>query len=193
MAAPICASGCWGARSIRRTRRIGDQSDGAETARARSGVVDRDAGQSLEGSVQSAERREACRGGEACSEPPAHRPHRLRRRQRLGLYDRPADRAQAPVSRRQLHMADGRGQSRPVPSLAFLAEDFAAVPIAVLDRPGFRLKARASQAGKRFQEFHVDESDAAGLARLAPPAWTILSHRLSRLSSTKLRSRSKSG
>ena len=57
------------------------------------------------------------------SEPPAHRPHRLRRRQRPGLYDRPADRAQAPVSRRQLHMADGRGQSRPVPSLAFLAED----------------------------------------------------------------------
>ena len=29
---------------------------------------------------------------------------------------------------------------------------FAAVPIAVLDRPGFRLKARASQAGTRFQE-----------------------------------------
>ncbi len=70
---------------------------------------------------------------------------------------------------------------------------FDSVPIAVLDRPGFRLKARASQAGMRFQEFHVDESDAPGLARLTPPAWTILTHRLSALSSTKLRSEDKSG
>ena len=43
----------------------------------------------------------------------------------------------------------------------------------------------------RFQEFHVDESDASGLARLTPPAWTILTHRLSGLSSTKLRAESK--
>jgi len=68
---------------------------------------------------------------------------------------------------------------------------FASMPIAVLDRPGFRLKARASQAGMRFQEFHVDESDASGLARLSPPAWTILTHRLSHLSSTKLRAEKK--
>jgi hypothetical protein len=33
----------------------------------------------------------------------------------------------------------------------------------------------------------VDESDASGLAQLAPPAWTILTHRLSPLSSTTLR------
>jgi nicotinate-nucleotide adenylyltransferase len=64
---------------------------------------------------------------------------------------------------------------------------FAAMPIAVLDRPGFRLKARGSQAAMRFQEFHVDESDALGLARMTPPAWTIITHRLSSLSSTKLR------
>jgi nicotinate-nucleotide adenylyltransferase len=70
---------------------------------------------------------------------------------------------------------------------------FASMPIAVLDRPGFRLKARASQAGMRFQEFHVDESDASGLARLSPPAWTILTHRLSHLSSTKLRAEKKGG
>ena len=70
---------------------------------------------------------------------------------------------------------------------------FASMPIAVLDRPGFRLKARASQAGMRFQEFHVDESDASGLARLNPPAWTILTHRLSHLSSTKLRAETKGG
>jgi nicotinate-nucleotide adenylyltransferase len=33
----------------------------------------------------------------------------------------------------------------------------------------------------------VDETDAAGLALLEPPAWTILSHPLSDLSSTALR------
>jgi nicotinate-nucleotide adenylyltransferase len=66
-------------------------------------------------------------------------------------------------------------------------EIFALVPIAVLDRPGFRLKARASKAARRFSGFYVDESDAAGLALLKPPAWTILSHQLSSLSSTALR------
>ena len=64
---------------------------------------------------------------------------------------------------------------------------FEITPIAVLDRPGFRLKARASQAATRFQGAHVDESDAHGLARLTPPAWTIITHRLSPLSSTALR------
>jgi nicotinate-nucleotide adenylyltransferase len=64
---------------------------------------------------------------------------------------------------------------------------FRLTPIAVLDRPTFRLKARASKAAHRFSEFHVDESDACGLAQLQPPAWTILTHRLSPLSSTTLR------
>jgi nicotinate-nucleotide adenylyltransferase len=66
-------------------------------------------------------------------------------------------------------------------------EIFRLVPIAVLDRPGYRLKARAGQAGQRFAPYYVDESDAAGLALLEPPAWTILSHKLSGLSSTALR------
>jgi nicotinate-nucleotide adenylyltransferase len=68
-------------------------------------------------------------------------------------------------------------------------EIFAAMPIAVLDRPGYRLKGRASQAAQRFAPYYVDESDAAGLALLEPPAWTILSHPLSRLSSTALRAK----
>jgi nicotinate-nucleotide adenylyltransferase len=68
---------------------------------------------------------------------------------------------------------------------------FETAPIAVLDRPGFRLKARASQAATRFQEFHVDESDAQGLARMTPPAWTIITHRLSPLSSTAIRGEGK--
>ena len=63
------------------------------------------------------------------------------------------------------------------------------MPIAVLDRPGFRLKARAGMAAQRFAPYQVDESDARGLARLEPPAWTILTHRLSGLSSTALRAK----
>jgi len=66
-------------------------------------------------------------------------------------------------------------------------EIFALMPIAVLDRPGFRLKARAGKAAQRFAAYQVDESDARGLATLAPPAWTILTHRLSGLSSSELR------
>jgi nicotinate-nucleotide adenylyltransferase len=68
-------------------------------------------------------------------------------------------------------------------------EIFAAVPIAVLDRPGFRLKARAGKAAQRFAAYQVDESDARGLARVEPPAWTILTHTLSHLSSTALRAK----
>jgi nicotinate-nucleotide adenylyltransferase len=49
---------------------------------------------------------------------------------------------------------------------------FARVPIAVFDRPGYRLKARASRAARRFADYRVDETDAGGLADLIPPAWT---------------------
>lgn len=66
---------------------------------------------------------------------------------------------------------------------------FAALPIAVLDRPGFRLKARAGKAAQRFAPYMVDESDAGALALLEPPAWTILTHKLSPLSSTALRAK----
>lgn len=66
-------------------------------------------------------------------------------------------------------------------------EIFSMLPIAVLDRPGYRLKAKASQAAQRFAPYYVDEIDAGGLALLEPPAWTILSHRLSGLSSTAIR------
>src|SRR5262249_43823558 len=64
---------------------------------------------------------------------------------------------------------------------------FRLAPIAVRDRPPFRLRARASKAAHLFSKFHADESDASALAQLAPPAWTILSHKLSPLSSTALR------
>jgi nicotinate-nucleotide adenylyltransferase len=66
-------------------------------------------------------------------------------------------------------------------------EIFRLVPIAVFDRPGFRLKARASRAAQRFAFAQVDESDARGLAELVPPAWALLTLPLSGLSSTRLR------
>jgi nicotinate-nucleotide adenylyltransferase len=68
-------------------------------------------------------------------------------------------------------------------------ESFRRVPIAVLDRPGFRLKARASKAAQRFASAARDESDAAGLALMRPPAWTLLTIPLSELSSTGLRAK----
>lgn len=66
---------------------------------------------------------------------------------------------------------------------------FGLVPIAVFDRPGYRLKALASRAAQRFGPYQVDETDAGGLALLIPPAWTLITHRLSGLSSTALRAK----
>jgi nicotinate-nucleotide adenylyltransferase len=66
-------------------------------------------------------------------------------------------------------------------------EIFKLLPIAVFDRPGFRMKARASRAAQRFALARIDESDARGLAELAPPAWALLTLPLSGLSSTRLR------
>jgi nicotinate-nucleotide adenylyltransferase len=70
-------------------------------------------------------------------------------------------------------------------------EIFALVPIAVFDRPGYRLRALASRAAQRFAPYQVDETDAGGLAGLIPPAWTLITHPLSSLSSTALRAGAK--
>ena len=64
---------------------------------------------------------------------------------------------------------------------------FRLMPIAVLDRPGYRLKARASRAAQRFASAALDETDAPGLPGMEPPAWTLLTLPLSSLSSTRLR------
>ena len=117
------------------------------------------------------------RGRARLGEAPAHRRHRLRGRQRLRLYDRPARRAQAPLSGRQLRVADGRRQSRRN-SIAGAPGRRSSPPCRspCSTAPGFRLKARAGKAAQRFAAYQVDESDARGLARLEPPAWTILTH-----------------
>jgi nicotinate-nucleotide adenylyltransferase len=64
---------------------------------------------------------------------------------------------------------------------------FRLVPIAVLDRPGYRLKARASRAAQHFASAALDETDAQGLPGMEPPAWAFLTLPLSSLSSTRLR------
>jgi nicotinate-nucleotide adenylyltransferase len=66
-------------------------------------------------------------------------------------------------------------------------EIFAMMPVAVVDRPGWRLKALASKAARAFADSRVPEAQARGLANRPPPAWTFLTGPLSRVSSTALR------
>ncbi|MBU2582813.1 MAG: nicotinate-nucleotide adenylyltransferase [Alphaproteobacteria bacterium] len=62
------------------------------------------------------------------------------------------------------------------------------VPLGVVDRPGWRLKALASPAARALAGVRCAEHEAAMLPDLAPPAWVFLSTRLSHQSSTALRS-----
>jgi nicotinate-nucleotide adenylyltransferase len=61
------------------------------------------------------------------------------------------------------------------------------LPVAVLDRPGFRFRAMASPAAMSFRPARVDEAQAGALALMPPPAWTYLSIPLADISSTQLR------
>jgi nicotinate-nucleotide adenylyltransferase len=63
----------------------------------------------------------------------------------------------------------------------------ASMPIAVVDRPGWRLKALASRAAHSLSRAYVPEARSATLALHRPPAWTLLTGPLSYLSSTELR------
>lgn len=65
----------------------------------------------------------------------------------------------------------------------------AAMPLAVVDRPGWRLAAMASPAARALARYRVNEADAAALALKTPPAWVFLTTRLSPLSSTDMRMR----
>lgn len=61
------------------------------------------------------------------------------------------------------------------------------VPIAVIDRPEWGLKALSGKAAHYLQNHRIDEADAPCLAAMAPPAWVFLHGPLSDLSSTSLR------
>jgi nicotinate-nucleotide adenylyltransferase len=70
-------------------------------------------------------------------------------------------------------------------------EIFTMVPVAVVDRPGWRLKALASKAARRFASNRIPESEAATLSTRPPPTWTFLTGPLSHVSSTAIRNQAK--
>lgn len=61
------------------------------------------------------------------------------------------------------------------------------MPIAVVDRPGWRLPALSSPAAIALSLSRLPEAKARSLAGREPPAWVLLTIRLSDLSSTALR------
>ncbi len=65
------------------------------------------------------------------------------------------------------------------------------MPIAVVDRPGWRMASLASPAARAMAQTRLDETAASGLARRKPPAWVFLPARLSHLSSRELRKKVK--
>jgi nicotinate-nucleotide adenylyltransferase len=66
-------------------------------------------------------------------------------------------------------------------------EIFTMVPVVIVDRPGWRLKALASKAARSFADSRVPETEAATLAARPAPAWTFLTGPLSHVSSTAIR------
>jgi len=61
------------------------------------------------------------------------------------------------------------------------------MPLAVLDRPGYRFRAMAAPAAIAYQRARIDETQASALALTRPPAWTYLTIPLVNISSTELR------
>jgi nicotinate-nucleotide adenylyltransferase len=64
---------------------------------------------------------------------------------------------------------------------------FALMPIAVIDRPSWHLKALSSRAARTFAADRWPARCARGLIEATPPAWTLITGPLSTLSSTELR------
>jgi nicotinate-nucleotide adenylyltransferase len=61
------------------------------------------------------------------------------------------------------------------------------MPVAVIDRPGWTLRAAHAQAAQALGPYRIDESDAPLLADLEAPAWIFLHGPRSFLSSSELR------
>lgn len=65
------------------------------------------------------------------------------------------------------------------------------MPIAVIDRPGWRLKALSSIAATTYAAARLPEREAARLVGMKTPAWIFLTAPLSDISSTAIRARRK--
>jgi len=61
------------------------------------------------------------------------------------------------------------------------------MPVAVIDRPGWTLRAAHAQAAQALGPYRIDERDAPLLPDMAPPAWAFLHGPRSSLSSSELR------
>ena len=70
-------------------------------------------------------------------------------------------------------------------------EIFTMVPVVVVDRPGWRLKALASKPARAFAASRLPETEAGTLATRPAPAWTFLTGPLSHVSSTAIRNQAK--
>lgn len=70
---------------------------------------------------------------------------------------------------------------------------FRLMPVAVVDRPGWRLPALAGPAARALRRAYIPEGRARTLPSLEAPAWTFLSGPLSPISSTALRQLSRKG
>lgn len=64
---------------------------------------------------------------------------------------------------------------------------FELMPIAVVDRPGWRYRALSSPAASHYTKYRLPEALSPALPLMMPPAWCYLSGPLSRISSTALR------
>ncbi len=67
----------------------------------------------------------------------------------------------------------------------------ALMPIAVLDRPGYSLKASSSLVAQALRPYRVAQSQAAALAARQAPAFVFLKTKLNPLSATAIRAKRK--
>jgi len=61
------------------------------------------------------------------------------------------------------------------------------IPIAVFDRPPYRLRTLAGPAASMYARYRINPARSAELPRATPPAWIFIPSRLEPLSSTQLR------
>ncbi len=67
----------------------------------------------------------------------------------------------------------------------------ARLPIGVIARPGWRMPARFSRAGRMLWRARQPEAQAPRLADMAPPAWVMINVPLNKQSSSAIRARQK--
>ena len=70
---------------------------------------------------------------------------------------------------------------------------FHLLPVAILDRPSYALRALAGKAARRFSRWRWPERKARSLPGTAPPAWVFIHGPLSAQSATRIRAARKTG